>query len=201
MEYRLDMTIMFTIHDAFRRDLVQIAKVAAEDDRNGSRHLQSHLGWELFKKFLVVHHQTEDDVVWPVLRSHVKDSPDRVAPAHQGESGSPLVDIVDELVTSLTTHLAHEESDGLALIDAFLTLDEWQTFARVHGGRLIDDAPTYVPWLLNQAEPSAVENFLRNIPPPLAAGYREHWAADYAALELWIAPRDPTNVQDGVGVQ
>jgi hypothetical protein len=223
MEYRLDMTIMFTIHDAFRRDLVQIARVAAEDDRNDSRYLQFQLGWELFKKFLLVHHQTEDDVVWPVLRTHVKDSPDRVAlvdeleaehasiepwfraidgaPAHQGGSGSPLVGIVDELVASLTTHLAHEESDGLALIDASLTLEEWQTFARVHGGRMIDDAPTYVPWLLDQADPGAVENFLRNIPPPLAAGYREHWAADYAALELWIAPRDPTNVQDGVGVQ
>jgi hypothetical protein len=29
MEYRLDMTVMFTIHDAFRRDLVEIARVAS----------------------------------------------------------------------------------------------------------------------------------------------------------------------------
>ena len=42
-------------------------------------HLQSQLGWELFKKFLLVHHQTEDDVVWPVLRTHLKDDPDGVA--------------------------------------------------------------------------------------------------------------------------
>jgi hypothetical protein len=223
MEYRLDMTAMFTIHDAFRRDLAEIARVAAEDDQAGSRRLQSQLGWELFKKFLVVHHQTEDDVVWPVLRARVKDDPDRVAVvdeleaehaaiepwflaidgarADQDESGSPLADLVGELVTSLTAHLAHEESDGLALIDAFLTPDEWQTFARVHGERLIGDAPTYVPWLLDQADPGAVENFLSNIPPPLATGYREHWAADYAALPLWDARREPmpASVQDDRG--
>jgi hemerythrin len=219
MEYRLDMTVMFTIHDAFRRDLVEIARVAAEDDRNGSQRLQSQLGWELFQKFLVIHHQTEDDVVWPLLRTHVKDSPDRVAvvdeletehaaiepwlqaidgaPGNQDDSGCPLVDLVDELVTSLTAHLADEESEGLALIDAFLTPEEWQEFARVHGGRLIDDAPMYIPWLLDQANPSAAESFLRNIPPPLAAGYRERWAAGYAELELWDAPESlPTSVQE-----
>jgi hypothetical protein len=219
MEYRLDMTVMFTIHDAFRRDLVQIARVAAEDDRTSSRRLQSQPGWELFKKFLAIHHQTEDDVVWPVLRTHVKDSPDRVsvvdeleiehaaidpwfqaidgAQADQDEIGTRLTDLVGELVTSLTAHLAHEESDGLALIDAFLTPEEWQTFARVHGGRLIDDAPTYVPWLLDQADPTAVGNFLSNIPPPLAAAYREQWAVAYAALDLWDAPEPlPTNLQE-----
>jgi len=217
MEYRLDLTMMFTIHDAFRRDLVEIARVAAADDRTGCQSLQYQLGWELFKKFLVIHHQTEDDILWPVLRSHVKDDPDRVAavdaletehaaiepcflaidgtPANQDQGRPPLADLASELVMSLTAHLAHEESDGLALIDAFLTPEEWQHFARVHGGRLIDDAPTYIPWLLDQANPSAVESFLGNIPLPLAAGYREHWAKDYAALELWNVARHPTNAQ------
>jgi hypothetical protein len=219
MEYRLDMTTMFTIHDAFRRNLVEIARVAAEAERGGPLRLQSQLGWDLFKKFLLVHHQTEDDVVWPVLRSHVKDDPDRVAvvdeleaehsaieplftaigsaSGNQDETGSPLVDYVGELTTRLTAHLAHEESDGLALIDEFLAPEEWQTFAREHGRRLINDAPTYVPWLLDQAGPTAVEKFLSTIPPPLAAAYREQWAPGYAALDLWDAPVQPasTNAQ------
>jgi hypothetical protein len=55
----------------------------------------------------------------------------------------------------------------------------------------------YIPWLLDQANPSAAESFLRNIPPPLAAGYRERWAAGYAELELWDAPESlPTSVQE-----
>jgi hypothetical protein len=220
MEYRLDMTTMFTIHDAFRRNLVEIARVAADADRDGSPRLQAQLGWELFKKFLVVHHQTEDDLVWPVLRTHLKDNPDRVAVVdeleaehsaiepwftaidaalgYQDENGSPLADFVTELATRVTAHLAHEESDGLALIDEFLTPEEWQAFAREHGARLINDASTYVPWLLDGAGPAAVENFLSTIPPPLAAAYRDQWAPDYAALDLWEAPPEPapTNAQD-----
>jgi len=217
MEYRLDMTTMFTIHDAFRRNLEQVVTMA---DHDGGPRLESQLGWELFKKFLLVHHQTEDDVVWPVLRTHLTTEPKRVAVVdemeaehaaiepwftaidgaftNQGEHGTPLADSVAELATRVTAHLAHEESDGLALIDEFLTPEEWQTFAREHGGRLISDASTYVPWLLDGADPAAVENFLNTIPLPLAAAYRDQWSADYAALDLWDVPHDgaPTNAQD-----
>jgi hypothetical protein len=207
MEYRLDMTTMFTIHDAFRRNLVVISKVAAEADPDGAPPLQSQVGWHLFKKFLLVHHQTEDDVVWPALRAHVKDDSDRVAvvdvleaehsaiepllvaiDAALGENNSPLTEVVGELATKLSGHLDNEESIGLGLIDEFLTPAEWQGFAREHGARLINDASTYVPWLLDQADPVATENFLSTIPAPLAAAYREQWSPDYAALRLWDAP-------------
>jgi hypothetical protein len=119
------------------------------------------------------------------------------APANQDDSGPSLVDLVDGLVTSLTTHLAHEESDGLPLIDAYLAPEEWQTFARVHGGRVLDDAATYIPWRLDQANPRVIENFLGKVPSPLAAGYREQWAVDYAELELWDALHHPTSVENG----
>ena len=85
-------------------------------------------------------------------------------------------DIVDELVTKLTGHLVHEESEGRDLIDATLSAEEWQNFARSHGQRLLGDASTYVPWLLEGASPETVEGFLANIPPPLAASYRGQWA-------------------------
>ena len=118
---------------------------------------------------------------------------------YQDENGSPLADLVAELATRVTAHLAHEESDGLALIDEFLTPEEWQVFAREHGGRLINDAARYVPWLLHGAGTAAVENFLVSIPPPLASAYRDRWSPDYAALDLWDAPLEaaPTNAQDG----
>ena len=41
-------------------------------------------------------------------------------------------DIIDELISKLSGHLTHEETDGLALIDASLTPDEWQHFAAVN---------------------------------------------------------------------
>jgi hypothetical protein len=118
---------------------------------------------------------------------------------YHDENGPPLAYLVAELATRVTAHLAHEESDGLALIDEFLTPEEWQAFAGEHGRRLINDAPMYVPWLLDGAGPAVVEKFLSTIPPPLAAAYREQWSADYAALDLWDAPHEPapTNALDG----
>jgi hypothetical protein len=217
MEYRLDMTTMFTIHNAFRRNLVEMARVAEHDGRTS---MQSSPGWELFKRFLTVHHQTEDDVIWPVLRIHMRDHADLLAVADELEAehaaiepcisaidttlgsrrgnDAPLVDAVSELATMVTGHLAHEESDGLPLIDEFLTAEEWQAFAQEHGRRLINDASIYVPWLLDGADPAARESFLGAIPPPLATAYRSQWSAEYAALDLWGTSLQPaaTDPQD-----
>jgi hypothetical protein len=219
MAYRLNMTTMLTIHDAFRRDLANVTSASARHVDDADWSLETQIGWQLFAKFLSVHHRTEDDVLWPVLRAHLMDYPDHLTLVDDLETEHAAIDplleaigevqpelsehrprlsaLLGELAAQLTAHLDHEESYGLALIDECLTLAEWQTFAQVHGERLIGDAPTYVPWLLDQADPSAVESFLGNIPPPLAAGYRGKWAADYAALELWDVPVSlPTSVQD-----
>ncbi len=213
MGYTLDMSMMFAVHDALRRDLAQVGRIAGHLDDNPGKLLQAALGWELFKKFLLVHHQSEDDALWPALRARVAGQPDSVALADALEAEHAVIEplltaidaaaadpdygyqrfggIIDELVTKLTAHLTHEESDGLALIDASLTIEEWQGFARLHGERLLGDAPTYVPWLLNRADPQTVEGFLSRIPPPLAVSYREQWAPSYAALKLWDPAGEP----------
>src|SRR3954470_8915508 len=138
MEFRLDMSMMFAMHDALRREVAQVARIASRHDDDPGKLLRAALGWELFKKFLLVHHQSEDDALWPALRASVADHPDRAAlvDALEGEHAAidPLLaavdaaaadpahghqrfgDIVDELAGQLTAHLAHEESDGLALI-------------------------------------------------------------------------------------
>jgi hemerythrin len=215
------MTMMYTIHDAFRRDLREIATFIAQGDAN--QRLKNQPGWQLFKKYLTVHHQTEDDVLWPVVRARLKDFPHfhvlidelenehsmidplfgtiELSEATEQMSDVALADILGELALKLTAHLAHEETDGLALIDVFLTPDEWQSFAQVHGERLIGDAQTYMPWLLDGADPGTIENFLGKIPPPLAAAYRDGWAADYATVDLWGARQSlPTSASDNRGV-
>ena len=94
-------------------------------------------------------------------------------------------DIIDELSAKLTAHLAHEEADGLPLIDASLTPAEWQHFAQVHGERNLPDAPRYLPWLLAEARPQVLDEILGKFPPQLLTAYREQWAPAYAALEIW----------------
>jgi hypothetical protein len=69
------------------------------------------------------------------------------------------VSFVVELATKLTAHLAHEESDGLPLIDASLTPQEWQNFAQHHTERLRGDAATSMPWLLNGASAGSPSRF------------------------------------------
>ena len=213
MEYKLDMSMMFAIHDALRRELVQVTRIARVPDDDPGPLLRAALGWELFKKFLTVHHTTEDDVLWPTLRAQVAAQPDRLALADalEGEHAviEPLLtaidaaaadpdygyqrlgDITDELVVKLTAHLTHEENDGLALIDASLTPQQWQRFAQVHGERLTGDASMYMPWLLNGASPQILDAVLSKFPPPLLAAYRDQWAPAYAALDIWPVSRRP----------
>ncbi len=96
-------------------------------------------------------------------------------------------DIIDELSATLTAHLAHEEADGLPLIDASLAPAEWQHFAQVHAERIAGDAPTYMPWLLNGASPQTLDAVLGKFPPPLLTAFREQWGPKYAALDIWPA--------------
>jgi Hemerythrin HHE cation binding domain len=208
MGSRLDRSTMLTIHAALRRDLEQVARIASRRDGTDVTRLRAALGWQQFKQFLVVHHQVEDDALWPALRATVVGHPDQLAlvdaleeehavidpllqavdaAAEPGHDATSFGAVIDELVAKLGGHLAHEESDGLDLIDATLSLEDWQRFGQVHGRRLISDASTYMPWLLTEADPQAVAAFLGNIPPPLAAAYRDQWASDYAALRLWDA--------------
>jgi hypothetical protein len=213
MDYKLDMSMMFAMHDALRRDLVQVARIAGQQDGDPGTLLRAALGWQLFKKFLLVHHQSEDDTLWPALRVHVAGQPDRMALADALEAEhaniEPLLtaidaaaadpdyghqrfgDIVDELVTKLTGHLSHEESDGLALIDASLTPQEWQHFAQVHSERIRGDAPMYMPWLLNGASPQTREAILGKFPPPLLDAFREQWGPRYATLNIWSPADEP----------
>ena len=213
MDYKLDMSMMLAMHDALRRELVQITRIAGQRDDSPGTLLHAALGWELFKKFLLVHHQTEDDILWPALRARVAGQPDRLALADALEAEHAVIEplltaidaaaadpdygyqrfggITDELVTKLTAHLAHEESDGLPLIDASLTPQEWQHFAQVHGERLSGDAPVYMPWLLNGATPQTMNAIIGKFPPPLLTAYREQWGPKYAGLDIWNAAGEP----------
>ena len=207
MDYKLDVSMMFAMHDALRRELVQVERIARRTEDNPGRLLRAALGWELFKKFLLVHHQSEDDTLWPALRTNVAGQPSRLALTDALEAEHAVIeplltaidaaaadpdygyqrfgDIVDELITKLTAHLAHEETEGLPLIDASLSPQEWQHFAQVHAERVGGDAPTYMPWLLNGASPQTLDAVLGKFPPPLLTAFREQWGPAYAALDTW----------------
>ena len=72
-----DLTIMLAAHDAFRRDLTRLARVAAAADLSDlARRQRVAAGWELFKRELHMHHTAEDELTgrrcargWPTART------------------------------------------------------------------------------------------------------------------------------------
>jgi hypothetical protein len=63
-----DLTVMLAAHDAFRRDLVSLARAASAADRSDpQRREQVGRGWQVFKRQLHFHHTGEDRLIWPRL--------------------------------------------------------------------------------------------------------------------------------------
>jgi hypothetical protein len=207
------MAMMYGVHDALRRELVQVGRVASRLDDDPRRLLHSALGWELFKKFLHVHHTAEDMSVWPVMRAALAGRPDRLAVVDAMEAEhakiDPLLasidaavldrdsghqrlgDLVDTLVTELTAHLVHEETEALALIDDTLTLEQWKHFSDDHRARIGDDAPRYLPWLLDKADEDVAAGILGRMPEQLINAYHEEWGPSYARLVIWGDTDEP----------
>jgi Hemerythrin HHE cation binding domain len=209
VDYKLDMSAMLAIHQALRRDLERLGRIAARPDGNGNpaRLLQASAGWEQFKEFLVAHHTAEDRALWPALREAVAASPDQVAIADALEDEHSVIeplltaidaaavdpdtghqrfgDIIDELIAKLSAHLKHEETEGFALIDASLTPAQWQHFAAVNADLVRPEAPNYMPWLLSEADQATLDAVLGKFPPQLVTAFREQWAPAYTARDIW----------------
>jgi iron-sulfur cluster repair protein YtfE (RIC family) len=202
VDYKLDMSMMLALHDGLRRDLERVGRLAAQVDGGPAGLLRATVGWELFKQFLVSHHQSEDEALWPALRAAVIAHPDQLALVDALEAEHAVIgpllaavdastepkqfaDIVDELVTKLSAHLKHEEADGLPLIDTTLTPGAWLHFVSVNTERNRPDAAKYLPWLLDRTAEPARSELTGKFPPPMLTALREQWLPAYAALDAW----------------
>ncbi len=207
--FKNDMTMMYTMHDALRRELDRIARVTARPDDDPSHILRTAVGWQMFKTNLHIHHTAEDVALWPPMQQALADRPDDLAvldameAEHSAidpllnaidaaladrESGpSQLGERTDALATSLRGHLAHEEADALALIDATVTAEQFQQFGMEHTKRIGAGIAQYMPWLLDSASPERTAAVLAILPPPVRETYRNEWQPAYAELDLWAA--------------
>jgi hemerythrin-like domain-containing protein len=209
MTDRLDMTLMYAMHSALRRELEYIARITAGTDDDPRRILASAAGWATFKKALHVHHSTEDDALWPVMRQARAGRPDDLAllAAMEAEHAAidPLIEAIDAaladrdtgpgqlgdrtdaLAAALRGHLKHEEDQALPLIQATVTPQQWQHFGAVHGSRTGPDAPQLIPWLLDGADDQTAAAMMALLPEPVRAAYRDQWQPAYAATDRWSA--------------
>ena len=201
-----DLTVMLAAHDAFRRDLVSLARAASAADRaDPQRREPVGLGWQVFKRQLHFHHTGEDRHIWPRLADRLAHSEgamstlavmeeeharvDPLLEAVDGAFADPAGDLgaaVDELVTTLHGHLAHEERDALPLIGTALTAGEW----RAVGTRLgrengLSGSSEFFAWMLDGIPADEVTAVLAELPPPLRLVYRLAWRPRYAKVSRW----------------
>ncbi|MDJ1135587.1 hemerythrin domain-containing protein [Streptomyces iconiensis] len=202
-----DMTMMYAIHDALRRELERIARITARVDEDPRHILSTAVGWELFKKFLTIHHTSEDLTVWPVMQQVLADRPDELALLDAMEAEHAVIDplladidaaltdrdsgperlggLTDTLYTKLNGHLDHEENEALALMDITMSQEQWAAFATEQRTRVGDDSRRYLPWLVDDMTAAKLTPFFAKMPEQLRNAYDTEWRAAYEALDPW----------------
>jgi Hemerythrin HHE cation binding domain len=190
--FRLDMTNMYAFHDAFRRDLVPIAEMTARSD-----------GWDLFERFLRVHHGAEDSALWPVMREALVGQSEDLSLVDEMEAEhaalEPLLEAIDDalgrgesapsaradLAARLQEHLTHEEDAALPLIDRTLNEEQWAQYGHATAARVGPDMPSFLPWLLDGADADRTKAILGRHPDSAQQAYRNEWQPAYAAKNWW----------------
>jgi hypothetical protein len=180
----VDLSMMYLMHHAFRRDLREFARVVPVtpvDDRLAWRRLEAR--WALFASVLHNHHAEEDTWLWPELLRRaepeerdllraMEDEHAEIDPALQacrdGISAMvarPSEDLRSALAVRLVAtrealgrHLAHEESEALALLQRTMTNAEWEELdahfkENIPLGLLL----RMVPWALHEVPREARE--------------------------------------------
>jgi len=180
----VDMTMMYLSHHAFRRDLAAFAAavpVTPVEDRGAWRALADR--WRLFSHVLHHHHAGEDEWVWPFLLERVGPEDREVLEAMEAEHAeidptleacaagmawlaehadadarAALAVRVVAARESLGRHLAHEETEAIALMQRVMTGEEWEQLDEHFKEALtLRDLPRLVPWALLEVPPSVRE--------------------------------------------
>ena len=173
----VDMTMMYLMHHAFRRDLETFAKavpVTPVDDRRCWEAMAER--WDRFSTFLHHHHHGEDTWLWPFLMERVsagdratlqamEDEHADIDPALEAcaagftrmaehpdaDTRAALSVRLTALRESLGRHLFHEETETIALIQSVMTAADWEEV-----DKHFQDAVTFgtvlkaVPWVLHR---------------------------------------------------
>ncbi len=208
MSDRPDLTMMYSVHLAFRRDIDRLAAAIGSGDVDPATRAAIMANWNLFHALLEHHHQAEDRVLWVELLEADPEAAtvvDSMAEQHEaldaaleathtrmqawgmGEGDAPLAGLtaVGEL---LRAHLTDEEEQALPLVGSRLTAEAWGKFTG-YNMELNTGIDWTVPWLA-EGKPDEVRAAIWGmLPPEIVAGPGQEWSASYAQ-----------NVQDAFGV-
>ncbi len=176
----VDIAPMYLMHRAFRRDLHAFADVVPTVDvSDRARWSRISRRFDFFGTVLHKHHHGEDIALWPLLAERGADQAvlDALEGEHAGidplltsasadlaalaagtgdeETRRRLAHTTVTLRDGLCAHLAHEERDGMALVQRHLTPEDWhrldrEVFAKDYSPREI---PAVLGWVMSGLSP------------------------------------------------
>lgn len=173
----IDMQMMYVMHHAFRRDLdlfVAAVRTTPVGER-ATWGLLAHR-WELFAEVLHEHHTVEDVGIWPALErlgtpedaavlAAMEAEHDEIDPLLEGcgtgfrrlahgtarrsaeDTRAALAVRVSAARESLRRHLAHEETEAIAIVQRLLTVADFARIEQEAGPDLgLAKVARIVPW-------------------------------------------------------
>jgi len=194
-------TIVYLIHEAFRRDLRRLRDAVRSPGVDSSRARRLGAHWNFVNDQLHHHHAVEDDSLWPLVRPKLAGKTaelevlDKMESQHHelepkslaitedfgtypnqlsAEAGEGLALKLDELATLLAAHLEDEETHCFPVIDAALSVEEFESFGKATAKAIgMRGSARFFPWIFDGANPQERAAVLSMPPPPvrILSGY------------------------------
>ena len=210
-------TIVYLIHEAFRRDLTRLAAAVRDKDVSTARATQLAGHWDFIKDQLHHHHQVEDDSLWPLVRPKLSGRDEQLAVLELMEAqhrslepytkdvdggftsfarlggqpaGEELARKIEEMQSHLGTHLDDEEQRCFPVIDEALSEEEFDAFGKATAKAVgMRGSARFFPWIFDGAQPVERHAVLTMPPPPVRLLCRFIWEPRYTrrAAALWRA--------------
>lgn len=189
-----DIRDMYMVHTVFRREfglVPNLVRDVADGDTERAGIVGAHV--ELLCRFLHVHHESEDLILWPLLRERGGQDALSIVPTMQDQHSAmedgiakvtgmlgpwqataksgqraALETVCNALNDVLFEHMGLEEERILPLAEKFVTADEWKQMG-AHGQSLFSskERPLVFGMAMYEAEPEVIRGVLAEAPLPV----------------------------------
>jgi len=186
-----DVRDMYMIHTMFRREfglIPGLLRGVSAGDKKRSEVVSAHI--DLLCRFVHIHHDGEDSILWPKLRERGGDGVARIVSAMEEQhraievalgrvaerlpawratarGGMELARAFENLFIVLTEHLATEEQRILPLAEKYITAAEWKSIGN-HGMNVFSkkELPLCFGLAMYEADLDVVKGVLADAPLP-----------------------------------